>query len=275
MARNKREWTQAKFERYRQEKRGQGQGKDYTPWLKIQDFPSQGRSHRIPGWKTGRIHHLFSDQEKRTFYLLEWSDAVIDIREQYPLLDLDLAMKIANEMNIKYPEDSKTKIPYVLTTDFMITVEQDGKPVQIARTVKSSKDLAKKRTVEKLELERRYYQSKNIDWGIITEKRISKILASNIEWVHPNYHLEPSSDLDIVELSHIAGILKEKLLVKNTTVTKITTALDKEMNLEAGISLLLFRHLVARKEIVVNMFDSKISSNLATQSLQKIVLGDE
>ena len=116
MARAKREWTQAKFERYLKEGRGQGTGKDYVPWLKIQDFPSQGRSHRIPGWKTNRVHHLLSDLEKRTFYLFEWSDAVIDIREQYPLLDLDLAMRIADEMNIKYPEEPEHQAPYVLTT---------------------------------------------------------------------------------------------------------------------------------------------------------------
>jgi hypothetical protein len=68
MARTKREWTEAKFERYKKEGRGQGTGKDYVPWIKVQDFPSNGRSHRVPGWKTGRIHHLLSDQEKRTFY---------------------------------------------------------------------------------------------------------------------------------------------------------------------------------------------------------------
>ncbi len=266
MARSQRDWTRAKFERYRQEKRGQGEGKNYIPWLKIQDFSSQGRSHRIPGWKTGRIHHLLSDQEKRTFYLLEWSDAVIDIREQYPLLDLDLAMKIADEMKIKYPENSKNKTPYVLTTDFMITIERDEKTVQIARTVKSTQDLEKRRTVEKLELERRYYQSQNIDWGIITEKGISKILASNIEWVHQNYHLAPTTNIELM-----ASILKERLLAQKTTITKITTALDREMNLEAGTALSLFKHLIARKEIMVDMFNSKISSNLSTQSLQKIV----
>lgn len=84
MALSKREWTQAKYERYLKEDRGQGEGKNYVPWIKIQDFPSVGRSHRIPGWKTGRVHHLFSDQEKRTFFIFEWSDIVIDIREQYP-----------------------------------------------------------------------------------------------------------------------------------------------------------------------------------------------
>lgn len=270
----KRQWTQAKLERYQKEGRGQGTGQNYVPWIKIQDLSSQGRSHRIPGWKTGRIHHLLSDQEKRTFYLFEWSDAVIDIREQYPLLDLDLAMSIADEMNIKYPEDPEHNIPYVLTTDFMITIERDGQPVQIARTVKSTRDLEKKRTVEKLELERRYYLAQNIDWGIITEKGIARVFASNVEWVHANYHLESTANADLVELRRIAITLKEKLSRDNTTITKITAALDKEMNLETGTALSLFKHLVARKKVIVDMFNSKISSHLSTQSIQKIVWDD-
>ncbi|MEC4987112.1 MAG: TnsA endonuclease C-terminal domain-containing protein [Oscillatoria sp. PMC 1068.18] len=274
MIKSQREWTQAKFERYRKEGRGQGIGQNYVPWIKIQDFPSQGRSHRIPGWKTGRIHHLLSDQEKRTFYLFEWSESVIDIREQYPLLDLDLAISIADEMNIKYPEDPEHSTPYVLTTDFMITIEREGQPIQVARTVKSIKNLETKRTAEKLELERRYYLAKNIDWGIITEKGISRIFASNVEWVHLNYHLESPAHADLVELRRIAITLKEKLSRDNTTITKITASLDKEMNLEAGTALSLFKHLVARKEIIVDMFNSKISSSLSTQSIQKIVWDD-
>ena len=275
MARSKREWTQAKYERYLKEGRGQGTGKDYVPWIKVQDFPSQGRSHRIPGWKTGRIHHLLSDLEKRTFYLFEWSDIVIDIREQYPLADLDLALKIADEMNFKYPEDPQHHFPYILTTDFMLTIERDGKPVQVARTVKSTKELEQKRTVEKLELERRYYEALNLEWGIITERGISKTFACNLDWIHPKYHLESTDSADLVELRRIASTLKEKLLVKNTTVTDITTTLDKEMNLETGTALSLFRHLLARKKVMVDMFKVKISSNLSTQAIQEVAPDDD
>lgn len=46
------------------------------------------------------------------------------------------------------------------------------------------------------------------------------------------------------------------------------------MNLEAGTALSLFKHLVARKQIIVDMFNSKISSSLSTQSIQKIVWDD-
>ena len=35
-----------------------------------------------------------SDWELRYFYLLEWSDAVIDIQEQYPLLSLSVLSNV-------------------------------------------------------------------------------------------------------------------------------------------------------------------------------------
>ena len=75
MGRRKQDWTKAKFERYLKEGRGQGSGKDYKPWITIQDFPSKGRVSRTPGWRSDRVHHFMSDCELRYFYLLEWSDA--------------------------------------------------------------------------------------------------------------------------------------------------------------------------------------------------------
>lgn len=52
MPRSKQDWTQAKFERYCKEGRGQASGKNYQPWIKIQDFPLKGRVSRPLGWKT-------------------------------------------------------------------------------------------------------------------------------------------------------------------------------------------------------------------------------
>ena len=40
------------------EGRGQGLGKEYKPWIRIQDFPSLGRVTRIKGIKTERQHEL-------------------------------------------------------------------------------------------------------------------------------------------------------------------------------------------------------------------------
>jgi hypothetical protein len=270
MGRGRGEWTQAKFERYIKEGRGQGTRELYKPWITVQDFPSKGRSSRSPGWKTNRTHHFFSDHEKRLFYLYEWSDAVTDIKEQFPLLDLDLAMSIADGMGMKYPIDPHSGTPYVLTTDFMLSVNQNGEKVEIARTVKPSTELSKKRVAEKLELERRYYAAKGIDWGIVTEQEIPKILAGNIEWIYSAYRLEVNPEMDIPELYSLATILKSRLQENNNTINKVTTALDREMNLESGTSLYLFKHLLARKELLMDMA-TKISACSSVKAIQRIV----
>ena len=104
---------------------------------------------------------------------------------------------------------------------------------------------------------------------------MKKTFACNLDWIHPKYHLESTDSADLVELRRIASTLKEKLLVKNTTVTDITTTLDKEMNLETGTALSLFRHLLARKKVMVDMFKVKISSNLSTQAIQEVAPDDD
>ncbi len=271
MPRSKRDWTQAKFERYCKEGRGQGSGKNYQPWIKTQDFASNGRVSRPSGWKTNREHHLLSDNETRLFYVFEWSDAVVDIREQFPLLNLDLAMSIADEMGITYPTDSQSNTPYVLTTDFMLSVKQGKSIVQKARTFKLTKDLETKRVAEKFELEKRYFAAQGIDWGIITEKDIPKQLAENIEWVHTAYKLEENADINLEELRNIACVLKLKLQKSNESINIITTSLDKEMNIEPGTSLYLFKHLIARKEIMMDMLTTKISSCPSASEVQKII----
>jgi hypothetical protein len=157
----------------------------------------------------------------------------------------------------------------------MLTVKQEDQVFAVARTIKQTKDLQSKRKAEKLELERRYYQALNIDWGIITEQSISKNFFMNMEWIHEEYYLEPIEKLDLAKLTEIANLLKQKLSQGDTTVTSITTRLDEKLNLKPGTSLSLFMHLVARKEIILDLFQAKLWTNLPTQAIQKIIYNGE
>ena len=73
------------------------------------------------GLKTGRIHHTLSSIETDFFYLAEYSDSVTDIREQFPLLPINLSIKIAEVLGIEHPTNPKTKKPVIVTTDFLLT----------------------------------------------------------------------------------------------------------------------------------------------------------
>lgn len=263
--------TQAKFARYIKEGRGSGLGKDYRPWIEVGDFSSRGRSHRIRGWKSNRIHHFLSDHEKRVFLLLEWADCVIDIREQFPLLDRELLKRVANEMGTQCSTDSEAQEMYVPTTDFMLSVRRGDCIYDEVLTIKQSQDLNKKDVAKKLEIERRYFYEKDISWKIITEKDYSRQMVDNIELVHSSYHLADDKFSINTALANACITLKSKLKRPDLIVRDVTNELDVELKLQRGQSLELFKYLVATKQIIVDFSMVKVSAMLTTSSIANII----
>ena len=103
--------TQKDIERHIANGFGGGAGASYVPWLRVQDVPSRGRSHKIQGVKVERIHHFLSDLERAYFLVCEFSEDVLDIREQYPLLPQESVQAIASSIGLTYPKYPKTTLP--------------------------------------------------------------------------------------------------------------------------------------------------------------------
>jgi hypothetical protein len=272
MARSKYRWDEKKYNRYLKDKRGGGEGQNYQPWIRVQDIPSKGWSTKSLGWKTERIQHFLSKNELYYFYLLEWSNSVIDIREQYPLLDLDETVRIAENLGIRHPKDTKSGFHYVLTTDFLITFHDGDQETVIARTVKPANDLDKPRVIEKLEIERRYWGARGIDWGIVTEKEIPLVMARNIGWIHSAYKLQPLREIDITSLLDVASVLKERLRQSDELVKKTLMMLDDEAHLEKGTALSILKHLIAIKQVSVDM-GKQININQIT--IDRVAMDDD
>ncbi|GBG55938.1 transposase [Sporomusaceae bacterium FL31] len=256
-------WNEKKYNKFIKEKRGLGEGVSYRPWIEVTDVPSIGRETRCIGWKTGgRLHHFMSDIETNFFYLLEWSKNVVDIREQFPLLEYKETMEIAQEAGIKHPVSKEDGFPYILTTDFLITVVLDGKKRNIARTIKKTLDLEKSNVIEKFEIERRYWLARGVDWGIVTEKDIPWNITSNVDLIHDNYHLK-IGDLTHDDLSYYCNMIKHQIQASNTQIRYICQSFDKENNLISGSGINIVKYLIARKEVAVNM-EMKIRFNAPT-----------
>jgi TnsA endonuclease N terminal/TnsA endonuclease C terminal len=252
MAKRKRVSTLKAIEERIQKGCGQGWGKDYLPWLTIQDVSSQGISTRILGIKTERKHELLSLHEIRYFYILEWSLLVSDIREQYPLLPLSETIEIAQQCGVKHPTDPRTGQAIVMTTDFCISVRKQLGIIQQARTVKPSQDLQKKRVIEKLEIERRYWENRNITWKIVTERDIPSVLAKNVAWLHPRFHSHCLSVTES-EIQLVKTVLTSWVLSSDDSLAKITALCDAQFGLHRGTSLSIARHLLATRQWLVDM----------------------
>lgn len=261
------------------EGRGQGVEAEYKPWIRIQDVPSLGRATRLKGIKTRRQHEFLSDMERNYFYLLEYAENVIDIREQFPLLPLEDTLLIAEELGIKHPRNPETGEAIVMTTDFFLTIKSGNEDCYIARTIKATDELLNKRVLEKFEIERVYWQRKKIDWGIVTEKEIDKSIAHNISFVH-SYNdiknIDCFNGMGIIELQDLVYEFIKRILDSNKTIRSICNKFDNDMTLERGSGLSIFKYLIINRIIEIDI-TKKIDvntiipiANIKEESVKKV-----
>ena len=155
---------------------GRGEGLDYKSWLTGHEFASRGRFIRLTGRTVPRLYRFMSGLEADAFVIYDNMPDVTDILEQY-YDTLEETLEIADLLRVRHPFSGKYYNP--VTTDLVI---QKGN-TWLARSVKSSRDLENQRTLEKLEIERVYFERHNIEWKIITEKELNRDLVQNLNWL--------------------------------------------------------------------------------------------
>lgn len=230
---------------------GQGYGSGYKPWKLVRNGFSLGFDHRIKGWKTERLHHLHSNLEISLFYLLEWSESVIDIREKYPLLPIQKTLDVAERFRITHPYDYKTGEPVVLTTDFLIELKLDHGVKLVAVSVMY--DEKKRNRIARTFLERTYWHEKGIEFRLITEKDISKTVMRNIEMIHSEKDLSfapPNVKSKMVEIESLLFLKMNQLKLEWETACAES---DKELSIEAGSAMWLVKHLIANRFWLVDI----------------------
>lgn len=266
MAKHRYAMDEEKIARFLKDKRGEGEGVEYRPFLTIHDVPSHGLSSRVLGRKTGRLHHVLSKLERAVLLIYDWEDSVDDLREQFPL-DREETRWIAKKMGVKHPRDPKTGVDIVMTTDLVVTTSPDAKKSLWARAVKPSKDLNESaRVLEKFEIERRYWNARKVPWAIITELDISATRVGNLEWLlemrsldrviapHPLYWHDRCQQF-LHALTHAQG----------ASMRWLCSHLEQQYGFRTGEALTVLRHLASNKRLVYDLerpFDIKAPADV-------------
>lgn len=250
-------------DKFRKEGRGEGYGAEYQPWLTIRDVPSQGRSHRLFGLSTGRIHHFLSDLEHDLFLLLDWQRSTIDLREQFPLNVHD-TQDIAGRLHIRHPKAPRTTQPMVMTTDLVVDRHGTRGHETCAYAVKTAEDLEKPRTLQKLQIEWQYWQERRTPWSIVTRAELPQQLISNIAWVHSYFRPDGFEDR-LLELIPI--YLTELAAHSHVSLRGFCTSRDQHHGLQPGSSLMLMRHLLATRQVTCDMESLVLNDQLPLSAL--------
>jgi hypothetical protein len=257
MARKRAKNTLSNINKLIAQGRGQGEGKEYIPWLDARANTNKAYTNREKGWKTERVHHFLSELELQYFLSLEWCPNIIDIREQYPLLPIERTIEIAESLGIEHPNFDGDYV--VMTTDFLITIETDKGITQKVRTIKPEDDLDI-RQLEKFDIERQFFLEQGItDWAIVTNQDFNFNFIRNMEWLYDARTIEYRDNVDYETVEKVSKLLFKEISAETEGLSKIALKMDERLGLEEGTSLFIVRYMLANKFWVTDIVNQKIN----------------
>ncbi|WP_228893931.1 PDDEXK family nuclease [Pseudoduganella aquatica] len=259
---------------------GMGHGNGYLPWLTLRRKNPSPISNQVPSWMPplGRPAHYFSRGEFHTALLLIWL-GVKDVREQFPLWPLrhphpldgthgapDVIrpwapglLDIAKEAGIDHGYEIGTGLPYVASLDLLATAALPSGYKLAAFSSKpftSANDDVKWRTLERLELERRYTARINCSYFVSSSALIPLVTAGQLEWwldastLHCAAHLLPNA----------VPFAQEINACRQLPANEAVAITARRLQLTTDEAWLLFRHCAWTQSIDIDPSVRHLSS---------------
>jgi len=129
----------------------------------------------------------------------------------------------------------------VVSTDLLIDLSS-GK--QLAIAVKHSSELAKLRVIEKLQIEKTFWEARGVEWRIFTQREVTDGMRENLLWIQPYLNPDMASYQEL-GVSEVQDLLYRLKLHPRTKVTRLCAKLDDQYGLDPGFHLSTLRHAVA------------------------------
>lgn len=257
---SKLKWSEEKIRQFQREGRGKGTLADYRPWIAVSDFSSSGKSRRVFSHKTGRVHHLLSDVEYQLFLLLEFSEQVLDIREQFPL-PREETLSIAADKHIKHPIYPGTKVHTVLTTDFLVTVNRTGIKSLEAYSCKRDDGVDSMRDLEKLEIERSFFDGMGAPFNLVFHSALPHARIRNLEWIR-GAAAEDDSRLASDRLDELCVRMRHDLTnnQRSGSLAEYCSNFDARTGAQTGTGLLVARTLLLRRELLTDLNQADLAA---------------
>ncbi len=228
--------------------RGIEQGSRYVPWLKVRDVPSHGTSAVIQGIRSGRPHHLLSELEAIYFFLIERRTTTVDIREQWPILDIDRTLELCSVFGVKHK--FRKGFPEPFTVDFLITEQIDGQLKQRAASIKSPADALDPHVRQRLAVEHAWCEERNVPWTLVDTSNFSKTMLANLRFMRAWFRHRHESDPLLV------GRFLQKfqaIYLPNSPLKEMLMTIGKSLHLSHTVAEDMFRFCAWHDHIKVSL----------------------
>ena len=138
-----------------------------------------------------------------------------------------------------------------MTTDFVIDVSDGRAHSAVAVAVKYAKDLESKRTIEKLEIERRYWLAQKTRWVLVTELDLVADRTAVAMWKHGWHTLEHLGETPEYWAVRCEAMINALMVTDGGSLLDVVRRLEAERGFAMGDGMTVVRHLLATGEIVL------------------------
>jgi hypothetical protein len=165
-----------------------------------------------------------------------------------------LTNPIARNHGLRHPKSSKLNKPIVIATDFVLTIRTPSGTVLRARSLAKETCLKSPRLPARLEIERRYWSAREIDWAVVTDAQIPRKLVRNAALLREYCDISDRvSFTDDIEGEHIAWWLTRAVMTGGQSLRQIAADCDRQFDLAKGTSLAVAYHLLATRRWKIDM----------------------
>lgn len=228
--------------------RGVGEGAQYVPWLRVRDVPSRGTSSAVTGILVPRPFHLLSELETTYFFLCEREHNTVDVREQWPILDIDETLRLAKQLGVRHPY--RRGYPEPVTIDFVITSTTVDGVWYRAAAIKSKDDARNAAVRQRLAVQYLWCRARGIPWTLVDTTLFNKLLLDNLRfvrsWFRHRYEPEPTS----VERFTTLFL---RTFRTNTPLEALVASVGQSLRISDSTALDTFRYCAWSKRIPISL----------------------
>jgi hypothetical protein len=204
--------------------------------LKVRDVPSRGTSAVIKGIRSGRPHHLLSEFEAIYFFLVERRATTVDIREQWPILDIDRTLELCSDYGVRHA--FRKGFPEPFTIDFLITERINDELRYRAASVKTPQDARDPHIRQRLAVEHAWCRERGIPWTLVDTSSFDKTMLQNLRFKRAWFRHRYETD-QLLENSFLQKF--QAAYAPNKPLKELMTQLSKSLRQPSAVVEDMFR----------------------------------
>jgi hypothetical protein len=196
------------------------------------------------GLKSKRQVNLLSNLELDFFLYADFSDNVVDIREQFAFRSLNKTLNIAKKHGIVHNRDNQGQ-PVRITIDFLLTIKEGMKRRCVAVMVKPSSALNKQRVIEKFNLAYEICKEKGYDFVVVTERELNRNVTENLKLFRATEAVRNFPESAFIKLLKTYGKRDPEMTIKS-----VVQLASEQLSTTVKDGIKFFLYLCLKKKVV-------------------------